>query len=217
MNLARIVSRDYVQTQSFKFKFEKQINDAAKNQADKIIQGKCQEIFTAIGNGDAKTLASLLEEPTTDANRIATLTEVRAAVTLNSKRVRLSPLSAAALVGCQQMIQILIAKTSDFLLQHHVQEPFSYESSCHAIILQRIEDSENFALIQAAYQKIARFKSNSKNQQQRLQELKVIYQNLFQKIDAKMVLVAEHVPVRDLQSLIKEYLVPSQKKPLNSL
>lgn len=211
MNLAGIVSKDYVQTQSFKFKFEKQINDVAKNQANKIIQGKCQEIFTAIGNGDATTLAHLLEDPQADANRVATLTKVRAAVTLNSKRVRLSPLSAAALIGCQQMIHILLAKTSNFLLCQHVQEPFSYESSCHTIILQRIEDSENFELIQTAYQKIARFKSNSKNQEQRLQQLATIYQNLFIKIDAKMVLVAPHVPVKPLQVLIKEYLVPSQK------
>lgn len=186
----RLAPFPYVSTPKFKFYFS-----CLGISREKIIKGKCEEIFKAIGNEQTATLSALLQEPDSNVNISADVnmfTLKGMEVTLMSLR----PLSTAALIGSLEMVKALLKPSDVYTLQFHLEDFHPYNMQCHQIILQHIEDSSQYAAVEKAY-KAVKCQEDSTEKQQRVQELEQVYVGI--RLNACL-------SVKNITQIVKDYL-----------
>lgn len=110
----------------------------------KTIHESCQKIFTAIGNRDTKALSELVKDPKANFDQTAVVYFVVQQFVLKGS-FTIRPLSAAALIGSEEMVRALVSTASPDNLTSYLKNFHPYYKNCHAIILQHIENSTDLA------------------------------------------------------------------------
>lgn len=198
----------------------------SNQQKIKGIHESCQKIFTAIGNQDTKALSELLKDLTDNFQQTAVVNFVVKQFVIKGP-VTIRPLSAAALLGSQEMVKALVSKASPNTLKSYLKDFLPYYKSCHAIILQHIENSTDLAAANDAMQhllkmindlalgianainnpvaaRLANYNYNNFTPLaiERMMEIHTIFNNFFTKRKA---MLTAHIPVAALVKLIEDY------------